>query len=74
MHLLQEVMGTIDEAEASTLTTPYDETRRVVPSQPTVVSTPATPRDLDASQDRLANLKRELAAKLSNAARDENED
>jgi hypothetical protein len=33
-------------------------------------STPA-PRDLDASQDRLANLKRQLAAKLSHATKDD---
>jgi hypothetical protein len=36
-------------------------------------ATPAAPasRDLDASQDRLANLKRQLAAKLSHATKDD---
>jgi hypothetical protein len=71
MHVLQELIGAVDEVEESSRTTPTEETRRM-PSTRTVVVAPTTPRDLDTSQDRLANLKRELAAKLSNAARDEN--
>ena len=72
IHVLHELIGAFDECEASTATTPTEEIRRILPHRPAVAASPPAPRDLDASQDRLANLKRELAAKLSNAAKDEN--
>ena len=64
-------LGVSDESK---VVAPRSSAPPQAPSTPTL-SRPSqeapAPRDLDSSQDRLANLKRELAAKLSNAARDE---
>lgn len=72
---IQRVVSGLSEVEAfvetSTRQQPrWNDLRDSGVSLPTRASA-SPPTEEDASQDRLANLKRELAAKLSNSGRDE---
>jgi hypothetical protein len=79
-HLQELIEAAEIEAPTELTATPTDAPRRPAVNAPPAATevqakAPAadvlTPGDLDTSQDRLAVLKRELAAKLSNVKRDQ---
>ncbi len=67
---LQDLMNSAEPLESTEVPTPNAEEGGVVSSRPSPGASSATPGDLDTSQDRLKNLKRELAAKLSNVSKE----
>ncbi len=66
---LDRVAKSLDSLGVDTPTNQYRSPREVNPAD-VLTSLPATP-ERDVAQDRLANLKRELAAKLSNQGKTE---
>jgi hypothetical protein len=72
---LQECIEAAESAERAELARPAPDRQEHSPGMPPSLSPPAVSTssagDLDTSQDRLANLKRELAAKLSKARREQ---
>jgi hypothetical protein len=69
---LQECIEAVESAEQEQRAMQSARPSQQTTSRPTSVPPPtAAGGDLDTSQDRLANLKRELAAKLSKAKREQ---